>query len=376
MNRPLIVGIVAALLIMGAVAVGWFYYQANPDEWDNFVSEMGGETSTSSAPKFVKRQSSNEDELQASGAIEVEEIILSTLTGGEILEVYADEGQSVSKGDLLLVLDDRQIQAQRTAVMANLDQAEAALEMAQLQLDMALAGPRSEEIAIAEGAVQAAAAQVDLANAGSDAVEAAITLGEGPGTPTDQDLEAAEARVDMAEGQLAQAQAQLVLVSTGATEHERDILEAQVKQAEAARDAANAAIQSIDIEIENTSVHSPIDGVILQRLVNTGEIAFPAGSLFMIADLDELTLTVYIPEAELGRVRLGQPAQIQVDAYDDFFEGEISHIASIAEFTPRNVQTQEERVHMVFAVKIRLDNQEDLLRPGMPADAVFIDGGS
>lgn len=376
MNRPLIVGIVVALLIVGAVAVGWFYYQANPDEWDNFVSEMGGETSTSSAPKPVKRPSSDGDGLQASGAIEVEEIILSTLAGGKILEVYADEGQNVSEGDLLLVLDDRPLQAQRTAMIANLNQAEAALEMTQLQLDMALAGPRSEEIAIAEGAVQAAAAQVDLMNAGLDAVEAAIALGEGPGTPTDHDLKAAEAQVDMAEGQLAQAQAQLVLVSTGATKHDRDILEAQVKQAEAARDAANAALQAFDIEIENTSVYSPIDGVILQRLVNPGEIATPAGYLFMIADLDNLTLTVYIPEAELGRVRLGQSAQIQVDAYEDFFEGEISHIASAAEFTPRNVQTQEERVHMVFAVKIRLDNQEDLLRPGMPADATFNDEGS
>jgi multidrug resistance efflux pump len=341
MNRPLIVGIVVALLIVGAVAVGWFYYQANPDEWDSFVSEMGGETSTSSAPKPVKRPSSSGDGLQASGAIEVEEIILSTL-----------------------------------ALTANLDQAEAALEMTQLQLDMALAGPRSEEIAIAEGAVQAAAAQVDMANAGLDAVEAAIALEEGPGTPTDHDLAAAEAQVDMAEGQLAQAQAQLALVSTGATEHDRDILEAQVKQAEAARDAANAALQAIDIEIENTSVHSPIDGVIMRRLVNPGEIATPVGSLFMIADLEKLTLTVYIPEAELGRVRLGQSAQIQVDAYEEFFEGEISHIASAAEFTPRNVQTQEERVHMVFAVKIRLDNQEDLLRPGMPADATFDDEGS
>lgn len=376
MNRPLIVGIVVALLIVGAVAVGWFYYQANPDEWDSFVSEMGGETSTSSAPKPVKRPSSSGDGLQASGAIEVEEIILSTLAGGKILEVYADEGQSVSEGDLLLVLDDRPLQAQKTALTANLDQAEAALEMTQLQLDMALAGPRSEEIAIAEGAVQAAAAQVDMANAGLDAVEAAIALEEGPGTPTDHDLVAAEAQVDMAEGQLAQAQAQLALVSTGATEHDRDILEAQVKQAEAARDAANAALQAIDIEIENTSVHSPIDGVIVRRLVNPGEIATPVGSLFMIADLEKLTLTVYIPEAELGRVRLGQSAQIQVDAYEEFFEGEISHIASAAEFTPRNVQTQEERVHMVFAVKIRLDNQEDLLRPGMPADATFDDEGS
>jgi HlyD family secretion protein len=371
MNRPLIVGIVVALLIVGAVAVGWFYYQANPDEWDSFISEMSGDTSTNSAPKPVKRASSSGDGLQASGAIEVDDIIISTLAGGKILDIFADEGQSVSEGDLLLVLDDRPLQAQRLSILANLDQTEAALEMVQLQLDMALAGPRSEEIAIAEGVVQTAAAQVDFAKAGKNAVLESITIGEGPSTATDHDLEAAEAQVDMAEGQLAQAQAQLVLVSMGATKHDRDILEAQVRQAEAARDAANAALQAIDIEIENASIHAPIDGVILQRLVNPGEITTPGGTLFMLADLDDLTLTVYIPEAELGEVRLGQSAQIQVDAYEDFFDGKVSHIASAAEFTPRNVQTQEERVHMVFAVKIRLDNHEDLLRPGMPADATF-----
>ena len=85
----------------------------------------------------------------------------------------------------------------------------------------------------------------------------------------------------------------------------------------------------------------------------------------------EVTLTVYVPEAELGRVSLGQNAEVNVDAYDERFPGEVVHIASQAEFTPKNVQTQEERVHMVFAVKIRLDNPEHLLKPGMPADAIF-----
>ena len=84
-----------------------------------------------------------------------------------------------------------------------------------------------------------------------------------------------------------------------------------------------------------------------------------------------MTLTVYVPEAELGRVSLGQEAEVLVDAYDQGFPGEVVHIASQAEFTPKNVQTQEERVHMVFAVKIRLDNPDQLLKPGMPADAVF-----
>jgi HlyD family secretion protein len=84
-----------------------------------------------------------------------------------------------------------------------------------------------------------------------------------------------------------------------------------------------------------------------------------------------VTLTVYVPEAELGKVALGQTADVTVDSYSQGFPGEVSYIASQAEFTPKNVQTQEERVHMVFAVKIHLDNPDQLLKPGMPADAIF-----
>ncbi len=376
MKRALFIVLAVVGLIAGATAVGWFYYQANPEEWDSFLDELGGETSASSAPKPVKRSSRSEGDLEASGSIEANEIILSTLSGGKVIEVYFVEGQNTSRGDLLLRLDDRPLQAQRNASVANVDQATAAQAAAQAQLDMGLAGPRSEEIAAAEGAVRAAAAQVDIARAGLEAVESAIALELGPNTPTEHDLAAAEAQIEMAEGHLEQAQAQLVMISTGATIYEHAILEAHVEQASAALAAAEAALQSIDIEIENASVYSPIDGVIIQRLINPGEIAAPAAALFLIADLGELTLTVFVPEAELGKVELGQRTNVSVDAYEQIFEGVVTHIASSAEFTPRNVQTQEERVHMVFAVKVRLDNADGLLRPGMPADATFVEDKS
>lgn len=376
MKRSLFVVLAIVVLVAGAAAVGWIYYQANPEEWDSFWDEMGGEASTSSAPKPVKRSSRNEDELEASGSMEANEIILSTLSGGKVIEVYFEEGQKVLKGDLLLKLDDRALQARRDATVANVDQAKAGLAAAQVQLDMALAGPRSEETAAAEGAVKAATAQVDIARAGLKAAESAVDQEPGPNTLTEQDLATAEAQVEIAEGQLAQAQAQLAMISAGATIYDRTILEAQVKQAEAALAAAEAAVQSIDIEIENASIYSPLDGVVLQRLINPGELASPAAALFLIADLDELTLTVFIPEAELGKVNLGQRTQVLVDAYDRVFDGIVTHIASTAEFTPRNIQTQEERVHMVFAVKIGLNNNDGMLKPGMPADATFIEDRS
>lgn len=374
MKRTPIVIAAVVVLLAGAVALGWIYYQANPDEWDSFLDEMGGDTSSSTAPKPEKRPARNQDELEASGSVETNEIILSTLSGGKVVEVLVEEGQNVVAGELLLRIDDARLQARRDALQANVDQAAAFLTAAQAQNELAIAGPRKEEIAAAEGAVQTASAQVDLAKAGLEAVNSAIALGEDPGNLTDHDLAAAEAQVEMARGQLAQAQAQLVMATTGATIHDLEILRAQVDQAVAGLAAAQAALRSVDIEIENTSIYSPIDGVVLQRLTNPGEIAAPAGALFLVADLDELALTVFVPEAELGKVRLGQRALVSVDAYDETFEGIVTHISSTAEFTPRNVQTQEERVHMVFAVNIHLDNSDGLLRPGMPADAIFTEG--
>jgi HlyD family secretion protein len=116
---------------------------------------------------------------------------------------------------------------------------------------------------------------------------------------------------------------------------------------------------------------APVGGIILERTIHAGELAAPGAPLLTLANLDEVTLTVYVPEAELGQVSLGQTVEVTVDAYEDAFTGQVSHIASRAEFTPKNVQTQEERVHMVFAVKIRLDNADHRLKPGMPADAAF-----
>ena len=259
-----------------------------------------------------------------------------------------------------------------------LQAAESARNAAQAQLDLARAGASVHEIAAAAAIVQAAQAQVAIAEAGRDAAAAALV--EAQAAPqTTEDLVAqadagvavAQAQVSVAEGQLAQARAALDRLLAGATDEEIAMLEAQVAQAEAALSTAEAALKAIDIELERSGITAPTGGVILERMVHVGELAAPGAALFTLADLDEVTLTVYVPEAELGKVALGQAVEVNVDAYDEAFPGQVSHIASQAEFTPKNVQTQEERVHMVFAVKIRLDNPDHLLKPGMPADAYF-----
>jgi HlyD family secretion protein len=256
--------------------------------------------------------------------------------------------------------------------------AESARNAAQAQLDLARAGASAEEIAGAVAVVQAAQAQVDIAQADRAAAEAALVEAQAAPHTTedlvaqaDAGVTAAGAQVSVAEGQLAEARAALDQLLAGATDEELAMLEARVAQAEAALSTAEAALKAIDIELGRSGITAPTGGVVLERMVHVGELAAPGAPLFTLADLDEVTLTVYVPEADLGVVALGQAVEVNVDAYDTQFPGQVSHIASQAEFTPKNVQTQEERVHMVFAVKVRLDNPDHLLKPGMPADAYF-----
>jgi multidrug resistance efflux pump len=259
---------------------------------------------------------------------------------------------------------------------------QSARDAAQAQLDLVRAGATSNEIAAGRAGVSAAQAQVAIARAGVEAAEAPldqaeIALGTADGQVrlAEAQVAAARSQVAVVDGQLAQAGALRSQLQAGATAEEIAVLEAQVAQAEAMLASAGAALRPIDIQLERTTLHAPVGGILTEQLVHSGELAAPGGALFLLADLDEVTLTVYVPEANLGRVSLGQPVEVAVDAFDEVFAGLVSHIASQAEFTPRNVQTQEERVHMVFAIKIRLDNADHRLKPGMPADAVFADGG-
>jgi len=180
----------------------------------------------------------------------------------------------------------------------------------------------------------------------------------------------AQVNVAWAEYQTAQAavemaQAGLEALEAGPTEEE-----VAVAQAEVAR--AKAALGVLEVQLEKLTLHSPTGGLVTGRTVQVGEMAVPGASLMTVADLDEVTLTVYIPEDEIGRVKVGQAVEVSVDSFPGkVFEGQVSYIASEAEFTPKNVQTKEERVNMVFAVKVKVPNPEHELKPGMPADAVI-----
>jgi multidrug resistance efflux pump len=179
----------------------------------------------------------------------------------------------------------------------------------------------------------------------------------------------AESQYRIAAAAVELAQAQVDGLKLGATPEQIGAVEAQVE-------IARAALGALEVQADKLVLTAPISGLVLERPVHVGEVALPGAPLMTLADLDRVTLTIYVPENQLGQVQLGQQVSVTVDAYPGrTFTGTVSLIASEAEFTPKNVQTREERVNMVFAVKVRLLNTDHALKPGMPADALLDNAG-
>ena len=145
------------------------------------------------------------------------------------------------------------------------------------------------------------------------------------------------------------------------------------EEIESAKANIKSLIASADLlkkNIEDAKVYAPVDGFVSKKFVEAGEIVSPQSSLMKISDLQTVDLVIYLTEVEMAKVKLGQNADIKIDAFKDkTYKGEIIYISPEAEFTPKNIQTQDERTKLVFAVKIRIPNQQFELKPGMPADA-------
>ena len=176
---------------------------------------------------------------------------------------------------------------------------------------------------------------------------------------------AAEGQYRLTEKGVAVAQARLDDLVAGPTAEEMAVAEATVRLAQAQADVLQA-------QLARFALTSPVDGVVLDQALRAGEIAAPAATILTVADLSQVTLSVYVPENRIGQVWLGQPVQVTVDSFPgQTFTGQVTRISDEPEFTPRNVATKEERLNTFYAVEVRLSNPEGLLKPGMPADASF-----
>jgi multidrug resistance efflux pump len=199
---------------------------------------------------------------------------------------------------------------------------------------------------------------------------AQVALGQLQGQldhPLALEAQATEAQVqaNLAEAAVGLAEAQISGLRLGATPEQIAIAQTKVEQ-------ARAALGALEVQLKKQVLRAPITGLVVERPAQEGEVAIPGAPLLALANLDQLHLTLYVPQDELGRVSLGAPVTVTVDAYPHrVFAGQVTYISSEAEFTPRNVQTREDRVSMVFAVRVRLPNADHALKPGMPADATI-----
>lgn len=310
---------------------------------------------------WTQQQVATETVLSGSGMIEADEVLIASEISGRIALLPFAEGQDVQSGETLAELDP-------TLLKAQLEQAAAGVQLAKANLALLTAGPREEEVAQAEAVV----AQAEAAHDGAaKAYDAAKTAQADDNTAAKQ--AALQASVDstatqfaITKAQLNQAEARMAGVRAGARAEQVQAAEAQLAQAEAAH------AQS-EVQLNKSVIRAPISGVVLSQPASSGEFAAVGSPLMTIGALDTVTLTIFIGETEISRVTQGQRVQVTVDSFPSrVFDGTISSIAQRAQFTPRNVQTKDERATTVFAVNIGLPNADHALKPGVPADAEIL----
>lgn len=329
---------------------------------------------------FGRREPLPEGLIQANGRIEADHVSVTTKFAGRVVELVVNEGDRVAQGDVVARLDDTQARArleQAEARVASLTQQIAAareeldllVRQAPLEVEAAGAEVARLEAAVAKALAIEAQRRRDVARYSEIAEENAATRRELDQAETA--LAVAESERMLEEASLRRARASLALarlvdLRISAKEASIDSLEAQKTEAEAAALEARSTL-------EDLVLRAPADGVITVRLANLGETLGAGAPVFDLVDLDALYLKVYIPEIEIGKVRLGLPARVHIDALPDRpIPATVRFIASEAEFTPKEVQTPEERAKLVFAAKLYLDeNPDHAVGPGLPADAVI-----
>ena len=370
--------VVVALLAAGAV----FFYSARP-------------------------QASANGAIRVSGNIEVTEAEVSFKIPGRVVERLVSEGETVQAGQVVARLDDsesvREVGLRRAevaaaeAVLAELEagsrpeeiaQAEGAVRQAQARLAELEAGSRPEEIASAQAAVESARADQLRWQSEFDRIS---RLHE-QGVVSAQLLDSVRSSRDMTREQLRTAEEQSSLVRKGPRQEQIEQARAALQQAEArlalvragprreriaqarARlDQTRQALAAAETRLTFTVVSAPLTGVVLSENIEPGEFVSAGTPVVTVGELANVWLRAFINETDLGRVKLGQTARVTADTYPGkSYQGRVSFLSSQAEFTPRNVQTQQERVKLVYRVKIDLPNPDQELKPGMPADAEIL----
>lgn len=298
-----------------------------------------------------KKSTSEEGFLEVSGLIEAVETEIRPQVSGQVLEILVQEGQRVEKGDVLCLIDDQKITLQ-------LSQVRAGLEGLQAKLKLFKKGTKKEIIAVAKNQLDAALEEMELAQKNRDRM--ARLLGEG--AVSEAQKEQADLRFKAATETVESAEENYQMALRGREKEEIEIVEAEIKN-------LLAQERLLQIQFQETKVISPVSGHVETRHIETGELASPLLPLFSLIDLGQTFVKAYVPEKFLGQIRIGSKVEVVCDSYPDRpFKGKVDFISDQAEFAPKNIQTKEERLKLVFMIKSYLDNSDQALKPGMPVD--------
>jgi HlyD family secretion protein len=342
-------------------------------------------------------------ELRLPGTVETQEVRLSSRTGGRVAKVYVSDGQILEAGQKVLELEMPELDAQRAQLVAQRAAAEAVL--AKL-----IEGPRKEEVAAARAAVEAAEARYNLMVAGFREEMKDQVAGELESLRADlsnaqtemdrqrelydknatskEQYDAAVARYGRIRGQynaavakhqmylagnrpeeIAEAKAELTRLQANLALLEAGTRPEEIEEAKAQVEALTAKIAELDVMRAERTVYAPEKCVVQIVLVRPGDIAAANQPVVVVLRADDLWVKAYISEVELGRIKVGQQVEVTMDTFPDKrFQGEVIYISPQSEFTPRNVQTIDERRHQVFGFKVRVSDPQGIFKSGMAAD--------
>lgn len=355
--------------------------------------------------------------LEASGTIETTEVDVSFQVAGRVERRLVDEGDKVDQGQVLAVLDekplreacdraDAQLDAAKSAVIQQRaalawtrrtlkeqeNAARAGMEAARARMEEVKTGPRVQETRQAESALNAAESTLVKAKLDADRAKELVERK----VYSQAVLDAAEAALSAARSERDRARETLNLLREGSRKEQIDAAEAQLRQASAQLSQAmanqiqvemkekdlagaeshvqelQAACNIARINLDYAELKAPISGWVLLKNTEAGEVVNVGTPIVTLGDIEDLWMNVYVDERAVGRVKLGDPVEIQVDAYPkETFDGKIVFISQVAEFTPKNVQTKDERTKLVYRIKVSVRNQMQKIKPGMPADATL-----
>ena len=325
MDKKQLVPLVAALLFLGAVF--WFF--------SNGITSSSG--------------------LKVSGNIELTEIEASFEIPGRVVERPVDEGEYVKAGQLIALLDSRSLENEVGVRRAALEAAEAAL----LELER---GYLPEEINQAEAKLEQSKAELNRLQAEYERQKELFDTN----VISQKEFDLSTASHAVAKARVREAKEGLELLRRG-------IREEKIEQARARLEESKQSLALAETRLSYAALYAPSPGWVLSKNIEPGEVVVGGTPIVSIGNLDDVWLRAYINETDLGRVKLGQKVDVTTSSYPGkIYSGTITFISSEAEFTPKNVQTEKERVKLVYRIKVKLDNSKQELKPGMPADGVIL----